>query len=110
MSHHKKLSILAIALTAVGTAAYATKGMENDALAITQAKIPLAQAVTTAEQHIKGRALHAEYEQTRKGWLYDVEVVSGNKVFDVKVDANNGTVIASTEDTTDHDDEHDKDD
>jgi len=110
MSHYRKLSILVVALAAVGTVAYAAKDMENDALAITQAKISLAQAVTAAEQHVKGKASRAEYEQTKKGWAYDVEVVSGNKIFDVTVDADNGTVIAATEDKADHDDEHDKKD
>src|SRR6267378_5691635 len=98
MSRYSKLSFLAVALAAAGTFTYAAKGMENDALAITQAKIPLTQAVTAAEQHVKGKASRAEYEQTKKGWVYDVEVVSDNKVFDVKVNADNGTVIASTED------------
>jgi uncharacterized membrane protein YkoI len=39
-----------------------------------------------------------------------VEVVSGAKVFDVRVDADKGTVISSAEDKADHDDDHDKQD
>ena len=41
------------------------------------------QAITVAEQHVHGRASRAEYEHTKTGWAYDVEVVSGAKVFDV---------------------------
>jgi hypothetical protein len=37
-------------------------------------------------------------------WVDDVEVRTGWKVFDVKVDADRGTVIASTEDIADADD------
>lgn len=112
MSRNTKLSILvAAALAGGGSAAYAAKtGAENDAMAITAAKVSLAQAVTAAEQHVKGRAARAEYEHSKHGWVYDVEVVTGTKVFDVKVDANKGTVIASAEDKMDSDDEHDEKD
>lgn len=102
------LSILAVATAAAATAAYAAKGEEqNDAMAITQARIPLAQAVTVAEQHIQGLASRAEYEHSRQGWVYDVEVVGQGKVFDVKVDADKGTVVATSEDKADHDDDQD---
>ena len=112
MNRYSKLSLLAAAIAAAGTVAYAAQGsMENDAMAITKAKIPLAQAVTTAEQHANGKASRAEFEHSkRSGWLYEVEVVSGSKVFDVKVDANQGTVIAATEDRPDHGDGHDDQD
>lgn len=110
MTRNKKLSLLALALVTMGTVAYAAKSMENDAMAIVNAKVSLAQATTTAEQHANGKATRAEYEQSKQGWVYDVEVVSGAKVFDVKVDADKGTVISSAEDTADHDDEHDKQD
>lgn len=111
MYRYTKLSLLAIAIATTGAVAYAAKGgMENDALAITKAKIPLNQAVTVAEQHANGKASRAEYENSKQGWVYDVEVVSGAKVFDVRVDADKGTVILSAEDKADHDDDHDKQD
>lgn len=110
MYRYSKLSLLAIALATVGTVAYAAKSMENDAMAIAKAKTSLAQAVTAAEQHANGKAARAEYEHSMQGWVYDVEVVSGAKVFDIKVDADKGTVISSTEDKADHDDSNDKED
>ena len=111
MHRYSKFSLLAVTIAAAGTVAYAaTGGMENDAMAIAKAKIPLAQAVTTAEQQTYGKAARAEFENSKQGWVYDVEVVSGAKVFDVKVDADNGTVISSAEDKADHDDDHDKQD
>lgn len=111
MYRYTKLSLFAIAIATAGAVAYASMGdKENDALAITQAKIPLAQAVTIAEQHAKGKASRAEYENTKQGWVYDVEVVSGAKVFDVRVDAGKGTVISSEEDKADRDDDQDKQD
>ncbi len=111
MNRYSKFSLLVAAIAAAGTVAYAAQGgMENDALSITKAKIPLVQAVTTAEQHVNGRASRAEYENSKQGWVYDVEVVSGAKVFDVRVDADKGTVISSAEDKADRDDDHDKQD
>lgn len=111
MNRHRKIFLLAVAIATAGTVAYAAQGgTENDALSVTRAKIPLTQAVAVAEQHANGKASRAEYENSTLGWVYDVEVVSGAKVFDVKVDAVKGSVISSAEDSADHDDEHDKKD
>ena len=111
MYRYTKLSLLAIAIAMTGAAAYAAKAhIQNDALAVTQAKIPLTQAVAAAEQHANGKASRAEYEQSKQAWVYDVEVVSGAKVFDVRIDADKGTVISAVEDKADHDDVHDKQD
>lgn len=103
------IAITALSATAIGTA-FAAKFMENDAMAISKAKIPMTHAIAAAEQHAHGKASRAEYEQTKTGWAYDIEVVSGTKVFDVKVDGDKGTVLSSTEDKGDRDDDHDKKD
>ena len=110
MYRYSTLSLLALAFAALGTVAYAANRMENDAMAITKANIPLTQAVTSAEQYANGKAARAEYEHSQQGWVYDVEVVSGSKVFDVKIDADKGTVISSAEDKADHDDDYDEQD
>lgn len=68
MYRYTKLSLLAIAIATTGEVAYAAKGgMENDALAIAKAKIPLTQAVSIAEQHANGKASRAEYEKSKHG-------------------------------------------
>ena len=108
MFRYHRYSILTGTLVTLGSVAYAAGGTANDGLAVTQARVGLTQAVATAEQHANGRASRAEYELSKAGGVYDVEVVSGARVFDVKVDADKGTVIASTEDRTDRDDAHDK--
>lgn len=111
MYRYTRTPLLVIAIAATGAVAYAARGgIENDALAITKAHIPLTQAVTVAEQHANGKALRAEYENSKQGWVYDVEVVSGTKVFDVRVDADKGAVISSAEDKADRDDDQDKQD
>ena len=111
MYRYTKLSALALAIAMAGTVAHAAKSTtENDAQAITQAKISLTQAIAVAEQHVNGQATHAEYERSKQGLIYEVEVVSGPKVFDVRIDAGKGTVISSAEDKADRDDDHDEKD
>lgn len=111
MKRQAKISLLAIALAATGVTAFAaSQHMENDAASIAQAKVSLAQATTTAEQHVGGKASRAEFEGSAQGMTYDVEVVNGTKVYDVKVDADKGTVLFSTLDKADHDDNQDPQD
>ena len=98
-----------IAAAAVGSA-FAAGAEENDALAISSAGIGLGQAVAAAEQQVGGKASRAEYEHTKVGWAYDVEVVSGADVYDVRVDAGTGTVLSSVKDKADHDDGGDHED
>lgn len=93
---------LAILATTAVTSVYATESTENDALAITNAKISLTQAITTAEQHVGGQASRAEYEHEKNQSLFKVEVIKGKSVMDVTVDPMSGKVIASNEDKADH--------
>lgn len=91
--------VAAVASACAATVAFAAA--ENDALAAANAKVSLTQAISVAEQHAAGKATKAEFERSKQGPVYEVEVVSGAKVFDVKVDADKGTVIASREDKVD---------
>lgn len=102
-----KIAVIGTVLATAGAMTYAAKTMENDAAGIDQAKISMTQAVTAAEQHASGKAARAEFEQAKGGaWVFNVEVVSGAKTFDVKVNADNGTVISSVEEKADADSEH----
>ena len=117
MNKTTKLAVLATAIATLGGAAYAAKSSENDALAINQAKIPIAQAISIVEKQHNGKASQAEFEHSKQGAIYEVEVVAGAKVFDVKVDADKGTILSSAEDLADRreghegrDEEHDEKD
>jgi uncharacterized membrane protein YkoI len=111
MKIRQSILIAALALTsaAAGISAFASSAAGNDARIIPNAKISLSQAVIAAEQHVGGTASKAEVEQHAGKAVYDVEVVKGPQVFDVKISPDQGTVIASTEDRNDHDD-HDQQD
>jgi uncharacterized membrane protein YkoI len=104
----RKLLVTAAAAALAVGAAHAANAAENDALAITGAKIDLAKAVAAAEQHVGGKASKAEYERHKGQWVFDIEVVKDKKVMDVKVDAGSGKVISATEDKADQDDDHDE--
>lgn len=110
MKQKYKLLVFSIISATAIASAYAAISPENDALAIESAKVSLAQAVTAAEQHVGGKAARAEYEHHKGKWVFDVEVVKGKKVMDVKVDPTSGKVVSATDDKTEHDDTHDKDD
>ncbi len=113
MLRNTKIAIVAIALVATSYAAYAAKAKnsESDVLAAIQdTRISLSQAVTAAETRVGGKAVRAEYEKTKSGWAYDIEVVKADKMFDVLVDSNYGNVISSNEDVADEDDEKDETD
>jgi uncharacterized membrane protein YkoI len=104
MKHKLYLAeFIALSAAAIGIA-HAAQPTENDALAISGAKIDMVQAVKAAEQHTGGKAARAEYEHHNGQWVFDVEVVNGRKVMDVKVDPTSGQVILATEDKADHDD------
>ena len=102
----------AAALISIGVYAATNTESQKDAAAVAQATISLTQAIGAAEQHANGKASKAEYERTAKRgqWVYEVEVVAGTKVFDVRVDPGTGAILSSTEDKTDNDDEHDQTD
>ena len=100
MFRHSKIAVIAIALASAGTIAYAEPTPANTALAITQARVSLAQAISIAESAALGKAVNAEFDQSSLGmWTYKVEVVSNTATatttFHVKVDSATGVVISS---------------
>ena len=106
-----KVALTLATLSTVGVlAAHASKSVENDALAIKKTGITLTQAIQAAEQHVHGKAVKAEFEHGKNGWVFDVEVVAESKTYDVAVDPAKGTVLTAQEDKADHDDGEDKED
>ena len=115
MKRSTKISLSACALAtvvSVGVIAANAGAPQNDALSVTQAKVSLTEAVSAAERHANGKAARAEYERSASPgqWVYDVEVIAGTKVLDVKVDATTAAILSSTADSAEYDDEHDKKD
>lgn len=100
--------IMAAGVATAGGLVYAKQSGEasNEAVAnLAQAKISLVQAVTTAEQHIGGRASRAELENENGRLVYGVEVADNTKTTDVKVDAIDGSIVSAQTDQADHESE-----
>lgn len=111
MFTNARFGILALAMLALATVAYAENRSENDTVAA-PARVSLAQAVALAEQHTNGRASRAILEQTRAGSVYEVEIVTPGQVLDVSVNAESGAIVSAREDAADsgrNEDEHDDD-
>ncbi len=104
---HNLMAFAAFSAAAIATA-YAAISPENDVLAIESTKFSLTQAASVAEQNVGGKAARAEYEHHKGAWVFDVEVVKGKQVVDVKIDPMSGKVISAVENKTNQDDEHDK--
>lgn len=109
--NYKKLSLSAgaiaamLAITGAGVAIAKSGaiGDENDAVAdLAKARISLAQAIATAEQHAGGSATSGELETEHGRIAFEVEVVAANNaVYDVMIDAVSGKVLKSELDKAD---------
>jgi uncharacterized membrane protein YkoI len=100
------VTVIAASLATAAVIGYAANRKADNAVAHPIAKITLSQAIASAEQHAVGRATRAEVEHTKVGWAYDVEIVNGSNVIDVRVDAD--AVLSSAQDVPDREDKHDK--
>lgn len=109
MNRKTTLATLAI-LSVAAVNSYAAPPSPNDAMSIMRAKIGLTQAVAAAEEHAGGKAARAEFERHDGQWVFDVEVVKGNQVMDVKVDPTTGRILSAATDKADRDAEHDRED
>jgi uncharacterized membrane protein YkoI len=100
-------TIAAMTLAAVGSA-YEAKSVRDVTWEITPPEVGLAAAVATAEHHVHGKVLSAEYNLRVGQWIVDVEELGDGKVMDVEVDAASGTIIAAGEDGAEQDDDRDQ--
>lgn len=89
---------IVVAACAIGAGVYAAQPRDNDASAITTAKLDLVQAIIAAEKHVGGKAVSAEFERDKGQFLFEIEVIKDKTVVDVKIDAETGNVISAVED------------
>ena len=84
------------------TAASAAMGRsEHDRTPVdaSKATVTMSQAIATAEQQAGGKATRAKLENETGKLLYEIKVASKDKVTEVKVDAQDGKVLASGAET-----------
>ncbi|ADO48283.1 PepSY domain-containing protein [[Enterobacter] lignolyticus] len=92
----RKVTVIpAVMLVMAVCSASAFASSHDDEMAVVKNKVTLIQAISTAEKHVNGVASKAEFEISKSVPVYEIHVVQGQKVHDVKVDANSGAVISS---------------
>lgn len=89
------LSTLALTWSNVTLADY------EDARALEKAKISLVEAIQLAERETQGRAFEAQIDHERFGPEFEVSVLVGQTIYEVKIDAQTGAILSVRED---HDD------
>jgi len=99
-------SVMSVPYTAQAADMFA----ENDAAVINRAEVSLNNAVNTALGQVPGKAVKAEFENRHGQGLWEIEIMTRKGVFDVEVDANNGSVLKQTADQSDHDGNAEKED
>lgn len=107
MTSKKAIIATTVLALGVGSAAFASASGNDAVTSLAQATITLDQAVRAAEQHAGGRATKAELERHQGKAAFEVEVVNGQAVSDVVVDATDGSILANTADRDDHEGEQD---
>ena len=97
---NKLVGYTAVAVvTALGIATVSFAVGDNDAVAeLAATKVSLLEAVAAAQTQSGGRATQAELETEDGVALYEIELVVGNKVKQLKVNAVTGAVVASEAD------------
>lgn len=71
---------------------------KNEAQRLTETKISLTEAIAIAEKNQGGQAYDASLDDDGLGLNYEVDVVVGDKTFEVEVDAVSGEVGKVKED------------
>jgi uncharacterized membrane protein YkoI len=97
MPRHYALGLILVSL--LGASANANTPPLSEGLK--QTKLTLCQAIVQAEKHVDGNAVSAVLTRTLTGWIYDIEVISAHKKYDVAIDANQGQVIYARHDFDD---------
>ena len=105
------IAITALMGSGAYLAAYAAGGnaSDDDAALLAGAKVPIGQAIRTAEDYAKGKAVLAELENENGTIVWGVEVVGASQATDVKVDTQTGKVLRAEADIRDRDQNADED-
>lgn len=90
-------------LAATALVAFATPALADmsDIRALAAAKISLTDAIKAAEKHQGGRAYEANIDDDSFQDAYEVGIVKDNRIYDVRVNALDGSIIGSREDIDD---------
>lgn len=89
------------ALIAFSLPAFASHEAAEYANLLSKAKISLVDAISAAQSHTRGTAVNAELDRKRGKAVFEVDVLSGNRLLEVRLDAVTGNIIDVREDLND---------
>ncbi|RYZ76877.1 MAG: hypothetical protein EOP05_03690 [Proteobacteria bacterium] len=92
------LALLALAPMMVAQNAFARTDAEEYADLLAKAKITLAQAADTAAARVSGTVVKIELDSNRGQVVFEADVLAGNRLYDVNINAEDGTVLDVHED------------
>jgi uncharacterized membrane protein YkoI len=72
---------------------------------LVDAKISLAQAITSAETQVGGRAIEAELDEGDQ-LVYEIEILKDDQLVEVQVNGRDGKILDSTVESPEHDKKH----
>lgn len=112
LSTLSKSIIMALSIASISTATIAvgqaatSSGYISEAMAATQSKISLEQAIVIAKKTVKGDVISAEFDQNDHAASgdYDVKIIANNTEHKVTVDANTGKVTRKKQEKLDKED------
>lgn len=97
----KPVHMLGAMAAVAGLTGAAIAADAEDLKVFSEAKISLVKAIEVAERHQGGKAIDAGIDDDSFTPAYEVSVVKDARVYDVRVDAVNGTVVGVREDKDD---------
>lgn len=65
----------------------------DEANAIAQAKISMAQAIQKAEDDTQAKAVEADFDHDNGKWIYEVSTLKLGTKYELKIDAQSGEII-----------------
>ena len=95
LSNGIRAAALVLAVAAAPAFAAGDKALERADKVMGEAKVTLSQAISTAETQVGGKAIMARLAWRHDQNFYDVHVLKGNELMDVRVGIDDGKVIST---------------
>lgn len=116
MNSRRTIQISLVTTALLGATVFAVMaGTLHDELsaiktAVETSRISLSRATLLAEAAGSGKAVHAKLSTDPARAAYDVEILTGESLLDIKIDSRTGALISSARDTPDLDGDDANDD
>lgn len=94
LSNALRISLVAMAVATASAFAASDRMLEHTEKVLDGAKTSLSEAVSTAEGEVGGKAYSARLTRCQKRDFYDVRVLKGDQLTDVRVGTDDGRIFS----------------